>query len=295
MLAPPPPPTPPYAMSESSAQTGPDLDELLAKAQAARANIMGPYGEGELRNLPYPYSSNAADGLPHEASQFRRDARPTRREVEARIREQERMLANRETGANKELFMIRRTKLYRLYHGSLANLPQHFQHRPPPLPGQKDTRGKKILKELPPLRGVRPKDLPPPPPPGPGGPPHVAFERPATPVLIDYAEAERLRRAEEARLRQEAVRQEVAAQHARDVVARDLVTGMRGVQQFHGLAPDFSRLAVLQDLARRANTATPADMLDDSLDLTVHQLASKAKAVGLHRPWDGIWRVGKAA
>ena len=53
------------------------------------------------------YSSNAADGLPNEASQFRRDAHPTRREVEARIREQERMLANRETGANKELSRAR--------------------------------------------------------------------------------------------------------------------------------------------------------------------------------------------
>lgn len=288
MLAPPPPPTPPYAMSESSAMTSSDLDDAIRRSKTVRGQIQGPYAEGELLNLPYPYHSNDPDGIPHEALQWRKPG-PTRAEVERRIREQEKLLAMREKGVNKDLFMIRRTKLYRLYHGSLANLPASYAHRPPPLPGQKDTRGKRLLKELPPLKGVPPKQMPPPPPAPPPGP-QVRIERPETPVRgegVDLAEAERLRRAEALRLQQER-----AEAYERAEYARDLVTGMRGVGQF-ALQPDFSRLAVLQDLARRCSTQG-ADLLDDTLELTVNQLAIKAKDEPC-KPWEGVWRAVPSA
>merc|ERR550537_277747 len=110
MLAPPPPPTPPYAMSESSAGTD-DLDTVLQQSKATREgiNVIDPYGEDELRKMPYPHTTNIAERLRQEGVQYRRDGQPSRFEVTSRIREQEKMLAMREKGVNKDIFMIRRT------------------------------------------------------------------------------------------------------------------------------------------------------------------------------------------
>lgn len=171
-----------------------------------------------------------------------------------------------------------------MYHGSLQHLPKDYKHRPPPLPGQKDTR-KRAPRELPPLRGPAKQAGVPPPPAAQVEAAMRLVERPETPRQVDLAEAERLRRAEAARI--EAMRYEA---YERESYARDLVTGMRGVGQF-ALQPDFSRLATLQDLARRCNPG--ADVLnDEELELTVEELGRQGS---WRKPWESVWRVPATA
>merc|ERR1719375_1049378 len=157
MLAPPPPPTPPYAMSESSAESDSELTDLLRHSQATRDSIEGPYDEGELLNFEYPHRAQDPERLPMEGDS-KRPARETRKEIEQKIRRHEEERARREKGVNKNLFMIRRTDMYRMYRPKMENLPKSVLVLPPPLPGQKDARARKVYKydrfrELPPLQG----------------------------------------------------------------------------------------------------------------------------------------------
>merc|ERR1719379_694092 len=171
MLAPPPPPTPPYAMSESSAESDSSLTDLLRHSQATRDSIEGPYDEGELLNFEYPHRAQAMERLPMEGD-VKRPARETRKEIEQKIRRHEEKRARREKGVNKNLFMIRRTDMYRMYRPKVENLPKSYLVLPPPLPGQKDGRADRIynynrFRDLPPLKeggpGPGAKKRPPPP------------------------------------------------------------------------------------------------------------------------------------
>ena len=111
----------------------------------------------------------------HRAALGALQARETRKEIELKIRRHEEERAKLEKGVNKNLFMIRRTDMYRMYRPKMASLPKSHLVLPPPLPGQKDDRARKVysynrFRELPPLEGpgpgAEPKRREPPPPPG---------------------------------------------------------------------------------------------------------------------------------
>lgn len=308
MLAPPPPPTPPYAMSESSAESDSSLTELLRHSQATRDSIEGPYDEGELLNFEYPHRAQDAERLPMEGD-VKRPARETRREIELKIRRHEEERARREKGVNRNLFMIRRTDMYRMYRPKMENLPKSVLVLPPPLAGQKDSRARRCysynrFRELPPLKGpeTEKKRAPPPPvaseasrrmPPGGMRPREDAAPiRPATPAewtsvgvsVVDAASADELRRREQARASR------ARGQAERDRAAAEMAAKASGIGEF-GLQPDFRRLATLHDFAKRckASEEQTAEDIDAALDMPLAALGIEAD---MHRPWQGLWNRG---
>jgi hypothetical protein len=183
--------------------------------------------------------------------------------------------------------------MYRMYRPKMDALPKSIVLLPPPLPGQKDKRSRRMLKELPPLKGPGAKKTaaPPPPPDLQTRQPQGAL-RPVTPLLesvsvVDQEQAERIRRKEQMKLRAEMMQREAEAKKLaalqRDKEARKMAAGMSvGVGQFM-LQPDFTRLATLSDLAKQC---TPGVVHDTELDMPLAKLAAKAN---MRRPWEGIW------
>jgi hypothetical protein len=295
MLAPPPPPTPPYGMSDSEAESDSSVTDLLRHSEATRESVEGPYDEGELLNFEYPHSRHVPEGIRGEGD-ARQPRRETRAEIEERIRQQEEERARMEKGVNRNLFMIRRTDMYRMYRPKMDVLPKSIVLLPPPLPGQKDKRSRRMLKELPPLKGPgAERKAAPPPPPEARARPAQGAQRPQTPLgaesysvsVVDHEQAERIRQKENMKLRAEMMHREAEAKRlaalARDKEARKMAAGMSvGVGQFL-LQPDFTRLATLSDMAKQCKTSGVQDTV---LDMPIAALASKAN---MRRAWEGIW------